>query len=315
MKKQKFGIREFAAKHGLTLGKHCCYGVYKGFRVHVKYVAMGNPACLITVVTDTKGRDKDIEKYLEKNKKDLKLTHFGVVGIGLMVSPQLYRGIFRQVEEILDKIVAHLFKLGCPGAEICPYCGLPLEGGTIEMEESGIVFKAHASCFERAYEAAARKEEEEKNRPDKKGAALGGAFLGTLAASAAFILMFLWWNFAAIAAAVAVLLGAWLYAKFGGKNTSFKVVSVSLLSLIVMLAVFALCLFLQANADMDGFTGSVVDKIVTDVQNDAGYRNGILLNFIFIFVFDAIGAAYMLFSYLRGRKKLTRNMRRLGSAN
>ena len=123
MNKKRFRIGEFAAEHGLTLGKHCCYGVYKGYRVHVKYRAMANPACLITVVTDTKGRDKQLEKFLEKNKKELKLTNYGVVGIGLMVAPQLYANIFRQIGEILDKIIRYLTKEGYPGAEICPYCG------------------------------------------------------------------------------------------------------------------------------------------------------------------------------------------------
>ena len=110
--KEKFKLRDFAEKYDLKTGKHCCYGVFGGYRVHVKYRAMANPACLITVVTDTKGRDKDLEKYLEKNKKELKLTNYGVVGIGLMVSPQLYMNIFSQIEKILGKITSHLKKAG-----------------------------------------------------------------------------------------------------------------------------------------------------------------------------------------------------------
>ena len=137
MSEQKFGLREFAAKHGLTVGKHCCYGVYGGYRVHVKYRAMANPACLLTVVTDTKGRNLDLEKYLEKHKKELKLTAYGVVGIGLMASPQLYAGVFRQVENILDKIVAYLKRAGFPGADVCPYCGKPLGEDRVSMVEIG----------------------------------------------------------------------------------------------------------------------------------------------------------------------------------
>ena len=30
MSKQKLNLKEFAAEHGLTLGRHCCYGVYGG---------------------------------------------------------------------------------------------------------------------------------------------------------------------------------------------------------------------------------------------------------------------------------------------
>ena len=312
MKKQKYGMKEFSAAHGLMCAKRSCYGLYRGYRIHVKYAVMGNPACLITIVTDTKGRDKDIERYLEKNKRELKISQYGVVGIGLMVSPQVYRGVFRRVEEILDKIIAQLTKLGCPNAVFCPYCGTELTGNTVEMEESGIPFKAHESCYERAYDAMRRKEEAERAVPDKKAAGLGGALLGALAGAVTFILMYLWWNFAAVAAAISVFLGAWLYGKMGGKNTPFKVVSVAALSLIVMLAVFALCLFLQANANMEGFDGSVIQKIAYDLQNDGQYKVRVILNFVFIFVFDLIGTAYTLFSFLRARKSIASQMRKIG---
>lgn len=312
MKKQKYGMKEFAESHGLACTKRSCYGLYKGYRIHVKYALMGNPSCLITVVTDTKGRDKDIERFLEKNKHDLKISQYGVVGIGLMVSPQVYRGVFRRVEEILDKLVAQLSKLGCPNAVYCPYCGTELAGDTVEMEESGIPFKAHEACYERAHEAMVRKEEAERAAPDKKAAGIAGALLGALAGAVAFILMYLWWNFAAIAAAISVLLGAWLYGRMGGKNTSFKVVTVSIVSLIVMFAVFALCVFLQAKANMEGFDGGVIAKILQDWQNDAQYKQSIILNFIFIFVFDLVGTAYILFSFLRARKSIAARMRRIG---
>ena len=45
--------------------------MYKGYRVHVKYSMMGNPACVLTTVTDAKGKEKAIEQYLEKNKSEL----------------------------------------------------------------------------------------------------------------------------------------------------------------------------------------------------------------------------------------------------
>ena len=312
MKKKKYGMKEFAEEYGLTRGKRCCYGLYNGFRIHIKYVPMGNPACLITIVTDTKGRDKEIEKFLEKNKRELKISQYGVVGIGLMISPQAYFGVFRRVKDILAAVTERLAKLGCPGADVCPYCGTELSGDTVEMEESGIPFRAHEACFSRAYEAMRRKEEAERAAPDKKAAALGGALLGALGGAVVFILMYLWWDFAALAAAITVFLGAWLYAKMGGKNTAFKVVSVALITFIVMLAVFALCLVLQAKANLDGFNGGIFDKIVHDWNNDGKYKTVLLLNFIFIFVFDLLGTAYTLFSFLRSRKSIAAQMRRIG---
>lgn len=303
-------MKDFAAEHSLTLGKRCCYGVYNGYRIHVRYAAMGNPSCLLTVVTDTKGRNRDLEKFLEKNKKELKLTSYGVVGIGLMVCPQLYANIFRQIGEILDKIIRYLKKEGFPGAEVCPYCGTPLDGFAVEMSESGIPFSAHEKCYERAYNAMLEKERREAETPDRRLAGIGGAFLAALGAAVLFVLMFLWWNFAAVASAAGVLLGAYLYGKLGGKKSFFKIGSCALITLVVMLAVFLLCLVLQAG-QADGFTGSAFGKIISDLKSDDTYRIRFILNLVFIFVFDLLGTAYNLFSYLRSKKKISEQMQRL----
>lgn len=300
-KKKAYRMADFAAAHGFTLGRHCCWGSYKGYRVHVRYTAMGNPACLITVVTDTKGRDRDLEKWLEKNKRELKLTAYGVVGIGLMVSPQLYANIFRQIEEILGKLVAHLARAGFPGETVCPYCGMPLEGEGVEMFESGIPFAAHEECYERAYEVAVKKEENDRNAPPHRGAGIGGAAIGAAVGIAAFVLMFLWWDFAALAAAVGVLLGSWFYGKFGGKNETFKVVLLAASNIVLLLMTYALCLYLEAGG---------VQPVLDGIRTDAAYRLDFILNIVFLFVFDLVGTAYNVFSLLRARKKISANMRR-----
>ncbi len=304
--KEKFRLKEFAEKHGLTMGKKSCYGNYRGYRIHVKYAAMGNPACLITVVTNTKGREQEIEKYLQKNKRELKLTNYGVVGIGLMVSPQLYMKIFEQIEKILDKITGYLHKAGFSGAEICPYCGMPMENGGIEMVESGIPFRAHEECFEAALEVARRREEEELQKPSKRAVGFAGACLGALAGAALFILMYLWWNFAALGVVAGVLLAGYLYGRMGGKSTKFKVVCSSLVPLIVTLLVYLGCLLIQAGLSDAGT--NLWNKIMTDFANDSEYRLQVLLNIIFIFLLDFMSTVYILFSYLRTRRRISANM-------
>ena len=258
------------------------------------------------VVTDTKGRNEALEKYLEKNKKQLKLTAYGVVGIGLMVSPQLYTNIFRQIGEILDKIIAYLKKNNFPGADHCPYCGTPLDGGCVDMLESDIPFRAHEACFNRAYAAAKQREADEEAMPANRLAGMGGAFCGALVGAALFVVLFFWWNFAALGAAVSVFLGGWLYGKFGGKNTLFKVIGVALLTLAVMLLTFFGCLWAQAAIEGQGLS-----YISEGLSRGGEYLQNFLLNFIFIFVFDLIGTSYAVFSFLRDRKKISANMRRL----
>lgn len=308
--KEKFKLKDFAAKYNLQTGKKECFGVYNGYRIHVKYSAMANPACLITVVTDTKGRDKDLEKYLEKNKKQLKLTNYGVVGIGVMVSPQLYAHVFEQIERILDKITAQLKKSGCPGAEVCPYCGGEMNENCVDMVESGIPFRAHAECYERAYAEAKRREEIQISAPPKKGMGALGACLGAMFGAILFFLMYIWWDFAAIGTAVGVFFAVYLYGKLGGKNTPFKVVCCALIPLFLSLLVFIGCLFYKAALAESGVP--LPDTILNSLANDGKFRMSFTLNLIFIFVFDAGSTLYPLFSYLRSRKRISANMYKRG---
>lgn len=302
MESKRYKMKDFASEYGLETDGKSCYGIYKGYRIHVKYALMGNPACLVTVVTDTDGKNENLEKFLEKNKKELKLSAYGVVGIGLMVSPQVYTNVFRQVKEILDKITAYLKKNGFPGADSCPYCGGVLDDTSVAMIESGIPFTAHSACFDMAYATAKRKEEAEQAMPANRLAGMGGALCGVLVGTAAAAILFFLWNFSALGAAVAVFLGNWLYSKFGGKNTPFKVISVALMTLVVLLAAYFVCLLVNAGGDLS--------KIGDLVVSDGDYRQSFILNLVFIFVFDAIGTIYAVFSLLRERKKISANMRK-----
>ena len=85
-KTKKHNLASFAEAYGLTRGKHCCHGVWNGYRVHVKRVPFGNPACLVTVVTEAKGREEQLKKWLVRKKKELCIADSGAVGIGLTES-------------------------------------------------------------------------------------------------------------------------------------------------------------------------------------------------------------------------------------
>ena len=307
-KEKKYDLRAFAQAHGLAVGEHCCYGEYGGFRIHIRYRTLGNPPCLLTIVTDMSGRNEDLEKYLERHKKELKISAFGVVGIGLMVCPQVMTAAFRQIEEALDKLVAYLKKNGFPGADTCPYCGKPLEGAGVEMLESGIPFAAHEACFVRARQAALQKERAETERPDRRLRGMVGALLGALAAVAVFFVLFLWWEFGALAAILGTMLGGWLYGKFGGKNTLFRVVFVAAVNLVLLLAAYALCLYMQA--PVADSVAAVVAGIVDRLRGEVGFRVLFILNIAIIFVLDAVGTVYNYIAYRRDRAKVYSLVRR-----
>ena len=142
----KYKKKEFAEKHGLTCGKHCVWGVYEGYHVHIKYTPVGNPRCLITVVTAAGGKEKSLEKYLGAQKNKLNISNFGVVKLGLMVCPKFTGEVFARAEHILDEICAHLKKAGFAGADVCPYCGAPYSAGDKFCSACGKPVSAKKAC-------------------------------------------------------------------------------------------------------------------------------------------------------------------------
>ena len=136
------------------------------------------------------------------------------------------------------------------------------------MLESGIPFAAHEACFERAFTAARQKEAAESARSDRRLRGMFGAVLAGVAAAAAFAIMFLWWGFGAIAALVGSMFGAaGLYGKFGGKNTPFRIAFVFFSTLVLLLATYAVCLYLQAPVadSVGGVVAGIADRLRTDV--------------------------------------------------
>ncbi len=301
-KTKKYNLDSFAEAYGLERGKHCCYGVWNGYRVHVKRVPFGNPACLVTVVTKANGKEEQLKKWLIRKKKELCIADSGVVGIGLMVCPKSSTDTWRRVAHILDTITAHLAKNGFAGADRCPYCGEELGKNCVVMSDSDIPFRAHEPCFEQAYLQIQAKRAEEAARKDKKPLATLGALLGGVLAAAIFAACWFWFSFGAPGALIGPFVGAWLYKKFGGKETVYKVLACGALTLVCTGAGYLVCLYVSAMADLGGYA-SAFAKIAADLATSGGATN-LILNVVFSAVFALAAAGWQLRGYFKNKKSV-----------
>lgn len=302
----KYKLKDFAEKHALTVGKHCVYGVYDGYCVHIKYTAVGNPRCLITVATHVGEKKKQLEKFLTSKKNELGISASGVVSIGFMVCPRFTGEVFSAAETILGKLLSYLRKNGFEGESACPYCGGPLDGKGILTTDSDIPFYAHEHCFEAALAAAKRKDEEEASVPDKKAFGAIGGILASLFGAVVYLLTCAWWGFGALGAAVGVFASFWLYKKFGGKNTLFAVVFCGAASLAASFAAAALGLYYEAFKSNGGWTEAF------SFMTSGGKETALFwVNVAFILIFTALGCVYNAFSYRRANRTHADKTRRL----
>ena len=302
----KYTMQDFAKKHMLTLGKHCVYGVFEGYCVHIKYTPIGNQRCLIAVVTHVGEKKKQLEKYLTAKKGELGISNSGVVSIGLMVCPRFTGEVFSAAENILQKLTAHLKKNGFAGADVCPYCGAPLDGQGILSTDSDIPFYTHGRCFESALAAARRKDEEERRKPDRKVLGALGGLLAALFGGVVYLLTCAWWGFGALGSAVGAFASLWLYKKFGGKNTAFAVSFCGAAAFLVSVCALFLGAYYQAYTAQGGWAEAFAFFVNGGKQTVLCWLNAAM-----IVVFTALGCVYNAFSYARVRRTNEDRTRRL----
>lgn len=298
-------LAEFAEKNGLTLGKKCCHGIYKGYFVHIKYSKMSSPSCLITIVTRAEERKGALETYLRKHIREFNISNFGVVGLGLMVSPKPKPDVFASAQIILDKVTAHLTREGYSGAQVCPYCAQPLNGNGINVSESDVPFLAHESCFDSAYAARLAKEKTEA-ATDKKPVATLAAFLGALLCAGLFLILYLWTNIGAIACLFSPVLAGYLYRKAGGRESNFKTVMCVILSFILSCAAFGLSFAVEAKLTEGGWTA-----IGELLKHDGVYLSLFIVNIVCLFGFTALGGFYVHLTRNKKDKTPSSQMRKL----
>ena len=293
----------FAEANRLQKERKCCHGIWNGYRVHVKYAALGNPPCILTVVTDTEGREEVLRRFILHARKEFHVSEsgFGVVGIGVMLAPKLGGPDFRTIGRILDKITAFLAKNGFPGADCCPYCGAALGARNVTaMSDSGIPFRAHEACFEKAYLDQEEKERREAARPDRKFEGVLGALLGGVIAAAFFFLFYEWFGFGPLGLLIGVPLGGWLYSKFGGKETVFKIIACLASGLVFAAAGYWL-----------GLLATVSGGISAYLATDAG-QTDLILQCVFTAAALALCAGWLVFLRVRKKRKQAVVVRRKG---
>lgn len=132
-----------------------------------------------------------------------------------------------------------------------------------------------------------------------------GALLGALVGVTIFVILFFLGFISALSAFVAVLLGAYLYKKLGGKPNKAMVAIVSLTSLVsLVLALFLLYVLAAGGlAIEEELTLKGIDTFRYYMENNPDFSREFTYNLILTVVFSLIGCGYEIYA-------LTRSIRR-----
>ena len=142
------------------------------------------------------------------------------------------------------------------------------------------------------------------NAPNNYMQGICGALIGGIVGAACTIALYYIGFVSSLSAIIAVLLGAFLYRKFGGKPNVMMIVIVSVVSLILIGAAFFVSYLIAAGtaAAEAGLHMSALDALLICLD-DSEFASAFYSDFAMLFVFTIVGIVIVVISLVRQIKR------------
>ena len=292
-------------QYNLTVFENMAYGVIQGYEISVRVPNTMEQFCYIHAsFYATEDKKNAIAAELAKSKPRLgaALTAYGLkVAYPVFIMSSLIKNlpvIFQRLTDLLKQYEA-------PGAEFCPYCGQPLDPANKKRcSIDGFSVTLNADCV-----GSINKQIDEENRafanaPNNYMQGICGALLGGIVGAACTIALYYIGFVSSLSAIIAVLLGAFLYRKFGGKPNVMMIVIVSVVSLILIGAAFFVSYLIAAGtaAAEAGLHMSALDALLICLD-DSEFASAFYSDFAMLFVFTIVGIVIVVISLVRQIKR------------
>lgn len=209
----------------------------------------------------------------------------------------------------MEDITAFLTDVAAP--DCCPFCGEPLEGSDdIRLVGTyGRMFHAHEHCFDEYAEQVTASESMAAKAPNNTLRGLLGAIIGALAGCIVWVLLYFIGYIAVIAAALASLGAAFMWGKFGGKNSKIKIVVIWAVTIVMimlaMLTAYLIEVQLAINqlvSEGEEISGSAFEWLIILIKDDPELRTEVLIDTLISFVFIVVANVYMTINVLKTQK-------------
>ena len=293
-------------QYGLTVTGNTAYGIMQGYETSLRSPSpMEQSAYYIHV-----------NFYATDQKKQEIAAELGRTGIKLTATPSAYGlticfpaafagTLVKNLPVLFDRLIALLKQNELPGADTCPYDGKPL----IEAEKKRCSINGFYVTLNNDCVSSINRQIEEENRafanaPNNYMQGICGALLGGIVGAACTIALYYIGFVSSLSAIIAVLLGAFLYRKFGGKPNAMMIVIVSVVSLILIGAAFFVSYLIApgAAAAEVGLHMSALDALLICLD-DSEFASAFYSDLIMLFVFTIVGIALVIASLIKQIKR------------
>lgn len=237
--------------YDLKINDDYAYGNLMGYETNILARTLNTPPFVIHISFNATNEQKaKIENELNQIANKYLKYKFTYYGISVNISDFTISKLVEKLPNYLQQITDILKNNDAIGFGYCPVCGDKLVEGNIKIITiDGFNVAVDEKCFTDINTVIEKSNEEYKKAPNNYLKGFLGALVGGVVGFAVAFILYLCGFISAISAFVAVVLGAYLYKKFGGKENKMMILIVSVTSLAFMiLAVFSVYLYASASA-------------------------------------------------------------------
>lgn len=293
-------------QYGLTVTGNTAYGIMQGYETSLRSPSPMEQSAYYIHVNFYATDEKKQEIAAELGRTGIKLTATpSAYGLTICFPAAFAGTLVKNLPVLFDRLIALLKQNELPGADTCPYDGKPL----VEAEKKRCSINGFYVTLNNDCVSSINRQIEEENRafanaPNNYMQGICGALLGGIVGAACTIALYYIGFVSSLSAIIAVLLGAFLYRKFGGKPNVMMIVIVSVVSLILIGAAFFVSYLIAAGtaAAEAGLHMSALDALLICLD-DSEFASAFYSDFAMLFVFTIVGIVIVVISLVRQIKR------------
>jgi len=285
------------------------YGNIAGYEVNVynNPLSVGPVFYFSTYLSDQKKNDFIIKASAYKSSFVI-FDKFNF-GVGVQVGAATGGAYEKKFKELLPKILEILEELEAPKSDICPQTG-----EVLDMVDSKLVtvfehvkIRLSNKAVLDINEAIKEDNNEFENAPNNYLKGFAGIVIGGIAGVAATVIFSLIGYVTAISSIISVLLGVFLYEKFGGKKNKVMIIMSLLTTLVMILGALIIMYVIVANTAciVMGVDYKGLKAFFYRMEAAEGFKSSFFLDLGLNALFIIIGEAFTISRLVKSVKRPT----------
>ena len=293
-------------QHGMTVTGNSAYGTVHGYEMSLRAPSPMEQSAYFLHVSFYASEEKKQEAANEiarfGNKLRVENSAYGLT-ITLPQPVFTLNPLIEAIGVLFEKLPALFKQKEIPGADVCPYDGNPMTENSRRCVMNGFFVTLNNDCISSINKAIEEENRLFANAPNNYLQGICGALVGGVVGAALVIALYFMEYVASISAIIAVMLGAFLYRKFGGKPNAVMIVIVSVISLIFILIGYYAAVIIDIISEFSLDFGSAVELLNLNLAENPEFSKLFYTNLALLLVFTALGIGVMIFSLVRQIKR------------